>query len=84
MEWLGSMFKGIGDTFTAGKDVNIAQIMERDSRANRAVTREQMQIDQQLAQLQFLNAARAASFRTQALTVAAIVVLFTVALIFRK
>lgn len=29
MEWLGAMFKGIGDTFTAGSNVNVAKMNER-------------------------------------------------------
>lgn len=84
MEFLGAMFKGIGDTFTAGKDVNVAQIGERVARENRSLTREQLATDQQLAQLDYLNRAAATEFKNQALLIGAVVVLFTVALIFRK
>lgn len=43
MEFLGAMFKGIGDTFTAGANVNMAQIAERNQK--RQIEYQRMALD---------------------------------------
>ena len=61
MEWLGAMFKGIGDTFTAGAAVDQAKIAQETQRQNIDFNRQALS----LQDLQFKAGAVLESNNTQ-------------------
>lgn len=84
MEWLGAMFKGIGDTFTAGKDVNIAQIQERLNRENIAFGNRQLEAQSQSDTLSYLLGASRSDNQLLIISIIAVVVLLIVIFWIRK
>lgn len=55
MEWLSAMFKGIGDTFTAGANVNIAQISERNNKREISLGQESLATQYEISKLNFIT-----------------------------
>lgn len=55
MEWIGAIFKGIGDTFTAGANVNLGQMNERNVKRQIALEEDTLRADQELSQVELLR-----------------------------
>lgn len=84
MEWLGALFKGIGDTFTAGSQAHQALIGERNLRQQLAFNREALEAGQTSGMLSFLLSKRQQEANIVMIVVATIMLLLIVIFIFRK
>lgn len=83
-DFLGAMFQGIGDTFTAGSNVNVAKIKEREAKAVNATNLEGIYYQNENAKLDFLNQAARNQLYQNAIIAAVVLIIVTVAIIYRK
>lgn len=82
-DFLGSMFQGIGDTFTAGSNVNVAKIKERETKAANATNLEGIYYQNENAKLDFLNQAAKNQLYQNALIAAVVLIIVVVAIIYK-
>lgn len=82
-DW-GAMFKGIGDTFTAGAAANKLQSNERMAKLDRQLTREQLAALSDSDRLAYLaNQARSENMIIYIVVISAIVLIVSI-IIFRR
>lgn len=84
MEFLGAMFKGIGDTFTAGANVNLGQMNERNVKRQIALSEDTLRADQELAQYDLLKAMEAEKFKKMGLIAISLLLLLFMLLKYRN
>lgn len=80
----GAMFKGIGDTFTAGKEVNIAQIQERLNRENIQAGNRALEAQGQASTLAYLLGASQQDNQLLMIAIVSVVVLLIVIYLIRR
>lgn len=80
----GEMFKGIAQTFQAGKDVNVAQIGERQQKRELAFGREQLYYDRQNTKLNAIFSFNQQQQKLLIIVVVAMIAFVGLMLIFRK
>lgn len=83
MDFLGAMFKGIGDTFTAGANVNLGQMNERNVKRQIALGEETLRTNEELAKLNLVADLESQKIKKQALIVAGLLCLLIIILTFR-
>ncbi len=84
MEWLGAMFKGIGDTFTAGANVNAAQINERNVKRELAFQSQALAAQTESNKLSYLLQTGEQEQRTLMIAVGAFVLLLVIMIIIKR
>ena len=82
-DFLGAMFKGIGDTFTAGANVNLGQMNERNVKRQIALGEETLRTNEELAKLNLVADLESQKIKKQALIVAGLLCLLIIILTFR-
>lgn len=82
-DW-GAMFKGIGDTFTAGSNAHRALIGERNLKRQLAFDREALDYQQSGGLLSFVIASRQQQQQLITLVIVAVIVVIAIMMIFRK
>lgn len=83
MEFLSAMFKGIGDTFTAGASVNLGQMNERNVKRQALLAENTLRTDSELAQYDLLRSMEAERTKKIALIIFALIALFFLILYFK-
>lgn len=84
MEFLGAMFKGIGDTFTAGSQAHQAVIGERNQRRQLDFEREMLSAQGQMGALSFVMGSKQQQTQMVVVIIVAVLALLGIMLIFRK
>lgn len=84
MEWVGAIFKGIGDTFTAGANVNLGQMNERNVKRQIALQEATLRTDSELAQIDLLEKMQSEQTKKQFIIIIAIVAIFFIILYFKN
>lgn len=84
MEWLGAMFKGIGDTFMAGSQAHQALIGERNLKRQLAFDKEALAVSGEQGMLAWLMQKRSQETTLVIVIITGIIVMLAVMLIFRR
>lgn len=79
MDFLGAMFEGIGQTFTAGKDVNLGQMAERAQKRQIEFDKFALSNSKDLAKYEFLNSQGNQQNKLNQIIIIAVVLLIAVA-----
>lgn len=83
-DFLSAMFQGIGDTFTAGANVNLGQMNERNVKRQIALQEATLRSDEELAQIQLLQTLKVEQTKKQAIIIIGIIGLFFLILYFKN
>lgn len=82
--FFGEMFKGISQTFQAGKDVNVAQIGERQQKRNLAFNYQALAAQTESNKLSYLLQTNQQEQKTLMIAVGGIVLLLIILIIIRR
>lgn len=84
LDWLGALFESIGATFTAGANVNLGQINERNNKLNAKVQEDTIRTQEEIEKIKLANQIVTENTKIKMTIIIAMVVIFFLILYLKK